>query len=96
MDGTAVWGMWKKQTPEEHELSNCNFYAYRLAVRRDSLLHASGKLFQQTLLMLYVKTEGSRLNYLRQNQKDLRVELYQGFLMLYKPRQECKEEGRKN
>nr|XP_042913564.1 uncharacterized protein LOC122273596 [Parasteatoda tepidariorum] len=52
-----------------------------LAIRSEfSLLHSSGKLFQQFIVDVYVRTEGSRLNYLRLNQKDLRVELYQGLL----------------
>ena len=54
------------------------FYAYRLAVRPGfSLLHTGGKLFQQYVVDAYVKTEGSRLQFLRYNQSSLRVEQYQ-------------------
>ena len=45
-----------------------------------SLLRASGKLFQQHIVDAYVKLESSCLNYLRHNQKDLQVELYQVLL----------------
>ena len=81
LDILAVWSMYKKgELPEEHSLPNCNFYVYLHAVRHGfSLLHASGKLFQQCIVDAYVKTKGSRLNYLGQNQKDLRVEFYQSF-----------------
>ncbi|XP_071036457.1 uncharacterized protein [Parasteatoda tepidariorum] len=71
----------ERQTSRRTRVTQLQFYAYRLAVRDGfSVLHASGKLFHQYIVDVYVKTEGSRLNYLRQNQKNLRVELYQGLL----------------
>jgi Helitron helicase-like domain at N-terminus len=45
-----------------------------------NLLHSAGKLFQQYIVDAYVKTEGCRLQFLRQNQSALRVEQYQGLL----------------
>jgi hypothetical protein len=45
-----------------------------------SLLHSSGKRFQQYVVDACVKTEGARLNYPRHNQKELRVEQYRGLL----------------
>ncbi|GBN15498.1 hypothetical protein AVEN_64871-1 [Araneus ventricosus] len=52
-------------------VTQLQFYAYRLAMRSDfSILHHSGKLFQQYIVDAYVKTEGSRLNYLRNNKKN--------------------------
>ena len=57
------------------------FYAHRIAVRRGfNLLHASGKLFQQYVVDAYVKTEGNRLFFIRQNQARLRVESYKGLV----------------
>ncbi|GBM82798.1 hypothetical protein AVEN_139444-1 [Araneus ventricosus] len=51
-------------------VTQLQFYAYRLAMRSDfSILHHSGKLFQQYIVDAYVKTEGSCLNYLRNNKK---------------------------
>lgn len=38
------------------------------------------QLLQQYRVDAYVKTEGARLNYLRLNQKDLRIEMYRGLL----------------
>ena len=39
-----------------------------------------GKLFQQYIVDSYVKTEAARLDFIRRQQKDLRVELYQGLM----------------
>ncbi|XP_071035337.1 uncharacterized protein [Parasteatoda tepidariorum] len=71
----------ERRTAKRICVTQLQYYAYRLAIRSEfSLLHISGKLFQQFIVDVYVRTEGSRLNYLRLNQKDLRVELYQGLL----------------
>ncbi|XP_042905358.2 uncharacterized protein [Parasteatoda tepidariorum] len=71
----------ERRTAKRIRVTQLQYYAYRLAIRSEfSLLHSSGKLFQQFIVDVYVRTEGSRLNYLRLNQKDLRVELYQGLL----------------
>ncbi|GBN96392.1 hypothetical protein AVEN_7481-1 [Araneus ventricosus] len=71
----------ERRSAKRNRVTQLQFYAYRLSVRRGfSLLHSSGKLFQQYVVDAYVKTEGSRLNYIRLNQKDLRVELYRGLL----------------
>lgn len=69
------------RTAQRTRVTQLQFYAYRLSPRRGfSILHNSGKLLQQYIVDAYIKTEGSRLNYLRQNQKNLRIELYQGLL----------------
>ncbi|UYV69156.1 hypothetical protein LAZ67_6002606 [Cordylochernes scorpioides] len=58
-----------------------SFYSYRLAIRPGfSPIHYGRRLFQQYVVDAYVKTEGNRLNYIRQNQSLLRVELYQGLM----------------
>ncbi len=63
-------------------MTHREFYAYRLAVldRNDgfSLLHSGCKLFLQYILDAYVTVEGNRLNYLRENQRNLRAETLQG------------------
>ncbi|GBO22922.1 hypothetical protein AVEN_119395-1 [Araneus ventricosus] len=69
---------WKKNTKYSEEgrsskytrVTHLQFCAYRLAVRSDfSILHHSEKLFQQYIIDPYLKTEGSRLDYLRNNEK---------------------------
>ena len=61
------------------------FYACRLMIRKNlegkdtSLLpHGAGLLFQQYVCDVYSRVEGQRLNWYRLNQKNLRVELYDG------------------
>lgn len=75
------------QHVEEHRtatrtrLTMQQFYAYRMAIRDGfSPIHSSGKLFQQYMVDAYVKTEGCRLYYIRNNQRQLRVDLYSGML----------------
>ena len=55
------------------------YYAYRLMVRsRLSPLHLSGRLFHQYAVDVYAKIEQQRRNYIRTNQKKIRVDLYCG------------------
>ncbi|GBN12750.1 hypothetical protein AVEN_246719-1 [Araneus ventricosus] len=66
---------------ERVRVTQLQYYSYRFAVRNEfGILHSNGKFFQQYVVDAYVKTEGSRLNYLRLNKKDLRMELYEGLL----------------
>ncbi|XP_050340623.1 uncharacterized protein LOC126767054 [Bactrocera neohumeralis] len=61
------------------KLTQLQFVAYLMAIREGfSLLHASGKLWQQYLVDQYVRIEGARLAFLRTHQKELRVETYAG------------------
>ena len=67
------------RTATRNRLTMQQFYAYRLAIRDGfSPIHRSGKLFQQYLVDAYVKTEGCRLLFIRNNQRQLRVDLYSG------------------
>ncbi len=62
-------------------VTHLQFYSYRLAVRDTfNPIHYGGKLFQQYLVDAYVKMEGNRLEYIRMNQKKLRVEQYKGLM----------------
>ena len=71
----------ERRTNKRNTISLLQFYAYRLAVRQTvSPIFHSGKLFQQYIVDAYVRTEAARLHYIRQNQSNLRVELYQGLL----------------
>lgn len=57
------------------------FYSYRLQERLkfNPLLH-SGKLSQQFIIDAFLKVEGQRLQWNRQNQKQLRVDQYLGLM----------------
>ncbi|GBM83869.1 hypothetical protein AVEN_170598-1 [Araneus ventricosus] len=71
----------ERRSVKRNRITQLQFYAYRLSVSSGfSPLHSSGKLFQQYVVYAYVKTERSRLNYIRLNHKDLRVGFYRGFL----------------
>ena len=62
-------------------ISAMNYFAYRLQVGRPNepvTLHYYGRLFQQWIVDMYTVMEQTRLNYLRFNQKQIRVELYNG------------------
>ena len=71
-----------EQEEEENKglkISMRQFYSSFLAPHREfSLLHSSGRLFQQYAVVQAVKIQNNRLNWLRQNQSNLRVETYQG------------------
>ena len=58
------------------------FAVYRLQVRDSnkttSILHLSGRLFQQYLVDQYAKWESNNLRWYRENQKHLRTEIYSG------------------
>ena len=67
------------RTSKRHAITLLQFYSYRLAIRPTfSAIHYAGKLFQQYVVDAYVKTEASRLDYIRRS--FLRVELYQGLM----------------
>ena len=57
------------------------FYRYRVMVcggETFNIIHRLGRLFQQYIVDMYLKIEAERLYFLRNNQKTLRAELYQG------------------
>ena len=59
---------------------SCNqFYSYRLHPRSsDDHIFRCGKLFQRYVVDAFVKVESNNLDFLRFNQKQLRVETYTG------------------
>lgn len=60
-----------------NKITMLQYVSYRLAIRSEfSLLHHSQKLFLQWVVDNYVRIEGSRLHFVRNNQKDLRSEVY--------------------
>ena len=69
----------ERRTATRYKVTMQQYYSYRLAIRdRFSPIHSSGKLFQQYAVDAYVKTEGCRLHFIRNNQSKLRVDLYSG------------------
>ncbi|GBN52291.1 hypothetical protein AVEN_51178-1 [Araneus ventricosus] len=60
--------------------SELQFYVHRLSVRRDIFNHIlyGGMLMQQYVVDSYVKVEGNRWNFIRFNERALRVESYLG------------------
>ena len=66
-------------TAQRDRITQLQYYIYRIAIRPDfSPIHYGAKLFQQMLVDAYVKVEGARLDYIRNNQTKLRAESYQG------------------
>lgn len=69
------------RTQVRDKVTHLQYYSYRLAVRPGfSALHCAEKLFQQYIVDAYVKTEASRLFFIRNQQPRLRAELYQGIM----------------
>ena len=70
------------RTAKRNMVTLLQYYSYRLAIRHQpfSPIHSAKKLFQQYLVDAYVKTEASRLDYIRRNQSGLRVDRYQGLM----------------
>jgi hypothetical protein len=61
-------------------ISQTCYYAYRLHQRRNepSTILQGGRLFQQWIVDGWASTEQSKLNWIRNNQKSLRADVYQG------------------
>ncbi|XP_030060875.1 uncharacterized protein LOC115471313 [Microcaecilia unicolor] len=73
--------MCKKLTNKRNRVTQMQYYGYRFAIRDDfNPFLSAGKLTQQYFVDAYIKTEANRLNYIRQNQKLLRVEKYKGLM----------------
>ncbi|CAN1324022.1 hypothetical protein LINPERPRIM_LOCUS32950 [Linum perenne] len=63
-------------------ISQCDFYRYKIQTRLDEshTLLLSGKLFQQYVVNAYALIEAERLNWIRNNQRKLRVNIYKGLM----------------
>ncbi|KAL6888323.1 hypothetical protein ACP4OV_009349 [Aristida adscensionis] len=56
------------------------YYCYKFQMRRgifNTILYGK-RLFQQYVVDIYIKVESSRLDYIRDHQKEIRADLYQG------------------
>ena len=70
-----------RRSMKRNYISMREYYAYRIhnrEVEGETLLRG-GWLFQQFIVDVYTCIEESNLNWIRRNQKKLRVELYRGF-----------------
>lgn len=77
----------RANTADKKKVTIRAYYAYMLMVRQDYYIHHYGRLFQQYLVDCYVRIEGQRLTYFKNNQKKLRAELYSGIGDDSNPRQ---------
>jgi len=77
--GDIGWSPDLKHKNSTNRMSQLQYYSYRLSVRdRFNPVLSCGKLTQQYIVDAYAKIEANRLNFIRQNQKHLRVEMYKG------------------
>lgn len=68
-------------TAGQNKITCLQFYAHRLATREAfSPIFHGGKLFQQYAVDAYVRTEAGRIQFLRDRQALLRVDMYQGLV----------------
>lgn len=59
-----------------------HYYCYRLQTRPaifNPILHGK-RLFQQFAVDMYIKVEGTRLDWVRNHQKEIRADLYKGVI----------------
>jgi hypothetical protein len=72
----------RQRGPRRKYMSMAEFHRFHLFPRplhiESNHLFLSGKLFQEYVCETWAVSEQNRLNYLRRNQKKLRVEVYQG------------------
>ncbi|XP_054266973.1 uncharacterized protein LOC128989131 [Macrosteles quadrilineatus] len=62
---------------QRNRLTMLQYTSYRLAIRDEfSILHRSQKLFLQWVVDMYVRIEGTRLDFIRNHQNQLRADLY--------------------
>ncbi|CAL0322783.1 unnamed protein product [Lupinus luteus] len=77
--GTYGWDI-NKTSHNGRRITCREYYSYMLQIRHNdqSLLLRSGRLLQQYVVDNYVKVEAGRLRWIRQNQNNIRAEVYQG------------------
>ncbi|XLU63888.1 hypothetical protein S245_023097 [Arachis hypogaea] len=77
--GTHGWDI-NTRTQRGNKVSCWTYYSYMLQIRPNdhSTVLQAGRLLQQYVVDNYVKMETGKLRWVRQRQKELRAELYQG------------------
>jgi Helitron helicase-like domain at N-terminus len=83
--GEFGWTINMKQanpTARHQNITPIQFYAYKRAIRPNDFnaMFYSNKLFQQYAVHTFIIAESNRLDWLRNNQRALRVENYQGLV----------------
>jgi hypothetical protein len=65
---------------DQRRITQTRYYAYQLHTRSGefSIIHRSGRLFQEWLVDMWASADQNRLTYLRQNQDKLRASVYSG------------------
>ncbi|CAN1780531.1 ATP-dependent DNA helicase PIF1 [Linum perenne] len=73
---------WRSDIELCSRVTDCDFYAYRLQTRlhEGHTLLLSGKLFQQYVVNAYALIEAERLEWIRDNQRKLRVHYFNGLM----------------
>lgn len=71
----------ERQTAQRTTMTMLQYAKYRIAIRPGfSLLHSAGKLYLQYVVDLYCREEATRLDFIRNNQKQIRAESYAGLI----------------
>jgi len=79
--GNQGWCNNLRRIDNNKQISRTAYVKYRIAIRDDFNIFLMGRrLFQQWLVDSYVKIEKDRINFCKQNQKQLRAETYQGLI----------------
>jgi len=79
--GNQGWCNNLRRIDNNKQISRATYVKYRLAIRDDfNIFLMRRRLFQQWLVNSYVKIENDRINFCKQNQKQLRAETYQGLI----------------
>ncbi len=78
--GDFGWNPKMKNRDGSRNITQLQFYSYRIAQRPDDLniILQGGKLFQQYLVDAFVKVEESRIDWQRYHQDELRADSYKG------------------
>ncbi|XP_036139525.1 uncharacterized protein LOC118644642 [Monomorium pharaonis] len=79
--GNQGWHNDLRHKNSNKRVSRAAYVKYQMAIRDNFNIFIMGRrLFQQWVVDNYVKIEKDRINYCKQNQKQLRVETYQGLI----------------
>jgi len=79
--GNQGWRDNLQRKNSNKRVSRAAYVKYRIAIHDNFNIFIMGRrLFQQWLVDNYIKVEKDRINYCKQNQKQLRAETYQGLI----------------
>ena len=80
--GTDGWHYRVKNISNDKNVSLIQYVRYHIVSRslRNHVLHRMGKLFQQWIVDNYCKAEAMRIRWIKNHQKELRADLYNGVM----------------